>query len=159
MGVSGENFDFSFEDEESLASEDFVEGFGIPQPDINPTDDVEQKDDVPSTEKSSINTQTIKNIVSKTLFTSVSREQNSLNNNSDSLTTPPPMTSSSPTHDPKENLIDETQGSPVLPETCHVKEKDTTLPTIESHSIISLELLDRNDDSFTTDQDEPSDQI
>ena len=157
--VSGENFDFSFEDEESLASEDLVEGFEIPQPEIHTRNDAEQKGEVTSTEKSSINTQTIKNIVSKTLFTSVSREQNSLNNNSDSLTTPPPMTSSSPVHDPKENQIDQTEGSPVLPETCHIKEKDTSLPTNESHSIISLEMLDRNDDSFTTDQDDPPDQI
>jgi hypothetical protein len=155
--ISGENMDFSFEDEESLASEDYIEGFGHPKHDS--ADDAIKNGATSSTDKPSINTQTIKNIVSKTLFTTASTAEKHQNNNSDSLTTPPPMTSSSPINDEKEDMNEDIPGSPVLPVTCQVKESDLTLPTNESHSIISLEMLDRNDESFTTDPDIPSDQI
>jgi hypothetical protein len=160
--VSGENLDFSFEDEESIASEDYVEGFGHPKilepkVDIKVTETADQNEASEVTEKPSINTQTIKNIVSKTLFTSGTTAGNSLNNNSESLATPSPVPSSSLTNEQKENINDDIPRSPVLPEACQMEESDTTLPANESHSIISLELLDRNDESFTTDPDLPSD--
>jgi len=161
--VSGENLNFSFEDEEeSIASEDYVEGFGHPnivEPkiDLKITDGPDQREASASSEKPSINTQTIKNIVSKTLFKSGTTPGNPLNNNSESLITPPPLSSSSPTNNEKESTNEDLPRSPALPETCQVKENDPTLPANESQSIISLELLDRNDESFTTDPDAPSD--
>eukprot|EP00092_Neocalanus_flemingeri_P006549 GFUD01007060.1.p1 GENE.GFUD01007060.1~~GFUD01007060.1.p1 ORF type:complete len:649 (+),score=134.81 GFUD01007060.1:224-1948(+) len=167
--VSGENLDFSFEDEESIASEDYIEGFGHPKilenkADINKTPNTaDQNGGTVTLDKQSINTQTIKNIVSKTLFESATKAGNSLNNNCESLAATSHVTGSPPANHAKEKLNEDITRSPALPEGCQVEDSNVSLPLTESHSIISLELLDnndeldKNDESFTSEPDAPSD--
>jgi len=152
--ISGEQLDFSFEDEESMASEDYIEGFGHPKILENKSDvktltnSTDKVSDVPS-----INTQTIKNIVNKTLLASATKTGNSFNNNSESLTATSQVAGSSPRDHGKENIVEEIQRTdPVLPKG---EDSNISLPVFESHSTISLEILDNNDESFTTDPDAP----
>jgi len=153
--VSGENLDFSFEDEESMASaEDYIEGFGHPRiletkPDVN---NIANNDDTEAgtLDKPSINTQTIKNIVSKTLFQSASKSGNCLNNNSESMESTSQMNSSQPFDHSKESI---TEGNSEDHTTEADKEQDNELFSAanESQSIISLQMLNRNNESFNND--------